>query len=402
MNKKIFFSGSMALLAFILILSFSCANAAQGKEELVIGGIYPLSGPAAPWGIQWSGGLEDAANDVNQAGGLKVGDKIFRIKVITKDDGYQGPKAVTEVNDLIHVSKVKYIMGPIGSVPALAIRPICEANKVLLLAGAGASDQLVAPAYPYTYRMYTYDPIRAGAFYDYLLKEKPGMKNTVLINPDDATGRRHSLRAKPIIEEKGFKILIDEYYARGTTDFYPLISRINRLKPEIVDTCGTPPGELGLLLKQIREMGYKGVVMATTGTIMPAVIIKIAGKQAAQGLLESDLDYGSAVCPPKLKQYYDRVIASHGAEHWAIGRAWVYDAARVLFQTFQFVGSTDVDKVRDALDSGKVKYEGVLGPFELGGMKTFGIKHNFITPQGVSEVIGDTHVTRAWVRPIVP
>ena len=65
--------------AFILIAALLCATtwtAAAANETLKIGVIGPMSGPAAQWGVELARGAEMKADEINAAGGLKIGNVI--------------------------------------------------------------------------------------------------------------------------------------------------------------------------------------------------------------------------------------------------------------------------------------------------------------------------------------
>ena len=71
--------------AFILIAALLCATtwtAAAANETLKIGVIGPMSGPAAQWGVEIARGAEMKAEEINAAGGLKIGNATYDIRTI--------------------------------------------------------------------------------------------------------------------------------------------------------------------------------------------------------------------------------------------------------------------------------------------------------------------------------
>nr|WP_319016857.1 ABC transporter substrate-binding protein [Diaphorobacter aerolatus] len=102
----------------ILTVSLMClAGSAFAQEELKIGAIVTLSGAGAAWGQAMLYATELAADDVNAKGGLDVGGKKYKVKVVPYDDKYQAGEAVTAANRLVFEDKVKYVIGPVGSAP---------------------------------------------------------------------------------------------------------------------------------------------------------------------------------------------------------------------------------------------------------------------------------------------
>ena len=127
------------------------AEAQPKKGEIKIGFISALSGAGIGWGMGMLGGLELAAEDINNAGGIKIGETVNTIKVIAYDDKYAGPGAVQAAQRLISQDGVNIIVGPLGSVPMLAIAEVTESNKVLVLSNSYTTKALSAKK-PYTFR----------------------------------------------------------------------------------------------------------------------------------------------------------------------------------------------------------------------------------------------------------
>src|SRR3954466_5873902 len=98
--------------AFILIAALLCAatwTAAAANETLKIGVIGPMSGPAAQWGVELMRGAEMKAEEINAAGGIKVGNQTYDILIVPYDHKANAAEATTVVNRLIFQDKVNYI-----------------------------------------------------------------------------------------------------------------------------------------------------------------------------------------------------------------------------------------------------------------------------------------------------
>ena len=150
--KKSVFIGLAVILSFML--APLAAHAVEPAETLKIGVIGPLSGPAALWGTNMETILEVIADEVNGKGGLKVGNKVYTIKIIPYDDKYQGEAALTAANRLIYEDKAKYIFGPMGSASILSAQTATEKEKVLLIMN-GFTKKGIAPDKPFTFRCTT-------------------------------------------------------------------------------------------------------------------------------------------------------------------------------------------------------------------------------------------------------
>ena len=152
--RAFFSTGDMTMkIRYIAALSAGIVpgGAAQAQDTLTLGALVTLSGAGAAWGQGMKNAAEIAADQVNQAGGLDVGGRKYQVKVVAYDDKYQANEAVTVANRLVFEDKVKYIIGPVGSAPVLAIQPITEKNKVILMT-LGFTSKALAADKPYTFR----------------------------------------------------------------------------------------------------------------------------------------------------------------------------------------------------------------------------------------------------------
>ncbi|MCJ9709497.1 ABC transporter substrate-binding protein, partial [Bordetella hinzii] len=77
------------------------AALAVQAETLKLGVVGGMTGPGAPWGLAVDGGVKVAVEEVNQAGGLEVQGKKYKVEVVTYDDHYKAADAVTATNRLI-------------------------------------------------------------------------------------------------------------------------------------------------------------------------------------------------------------------------------------------------------------------------------------------------------------
>ena len=81
------------LLVTVLVVLPTFATSAE--KTLTIGGIAFLTGPAAAGGMACKAGWELAVAKYNKAGGLKVGNDIYKIKLIVEDDAMSLDQACT-------------------------------------------------------------------------------------------------------------------------------------------------------------------------------------------------------------------------------------------------------------------------------------------------------------------
>lgn len=350
------------------------ANAAAQTETLKIGVVSALSGPGSEWGLAQDGAIKIAAMEANAKGGLKVGGKTYKIEVISYDDQYKAALSVSSATRLIEQDKVKFIVGPMGSAATLAVKPLFEQNKVVAIIGAYSEKALDANT-RYSYRGFPTQVEFVGPIVQWLKKNKPDLKSVAQIDPNDETGWFSQKLLKEQYQGAGYKVVSSELFERSLKDFQPVLTRIIATKPDIIELGTTPPGTAGLVIRQARELGFKGQFVKIGGPGVPQ-IVAAAGKEFAEGLICYAAADVTTASYKSLEAQYAKVLKPPMNEF----TVYFYDAARMLLESIQAAGTVDdTDKIRAALDKAS-PYKGIQGPIRWGGMKAYGVNHQILTP----------------------
>jgi len=370
------------------LVALASASAAQAQETLKLGALVTLSGAGAAWGQGMKNAAEVAADQVNEAGGLDVGGKKYRVQVVAYDDKYQANEAVTVANRLVFEDKVRYIVGPVGSAPVLAIQPITEKNKVILLT-LGFTAKALAADKPYTFRPNVTTAEVSQPQIDWLVKSQ-GLSKVGALFPNDETGQQIALDLEAAYKKAGAALSAKEFFERDRVDFVPLLTRMMARGIDAIELDGNSPATAGLIVKQARELGFEGRIVRTGG---PATqeIVNVAGKQAAEGMLVH-----TPIDPqlPATKAYADRYAAKYKHPMNGFSPAF-YDGTQMLFEAMRRAGSVeDTERVRvemEKLDG----FEGALGKLSWTGRAMYGIDHQLNAPFYVAEVKDGLEVIRA-------
>ena len=125
-------------------------GAAQDKT-LTIGVLGPLSGGAASYGVELVRGAEMRTEEINKAGGLKIGNDVYRIKLVSYDHKALAAYAATAANKLVFQDKVKYIIGNAVGATCNAVQTVTEPEKVLFAFVCWGTNNL-GPDKPHSFR----------------------------------------------------------------------------------------------------------------------------------------------------------------------------------------------------------------------------------------------------------
>src|SRR5207245_10723503 len=135
-----------ATLLFALFLLAASPSLAQ--DVVKIGQIEAQTGANAIYGWMSSQGTALAVDEINKAGGFKVGGKTYKIQLIALDTRGEPKEATVQLKRLGEVDGAKYIFGPFLSNVFLAVRPYAaELNgKILMWGGATRIHDYVGTA----------------------------------------------------------------------------------------------------------------------------------------------------------------------------------------------------------------------------------------------------------------
>ena len=374
---------------------FARAGRAQPSNVLTIGGVGSLSGGGTNWGLAIQRGALMAIDEVNKAGGLKVGETTYRIEHKMYDDQYTAQGGATAATRLVNEDKVKYIVGPVSSAAALAVLGITQPAKVIVMSGGYALGVLKNATHAeYNFRVHNTPPEFMPALIAWLRKTYPDKTRISFLAGNDATGQSVVPQLTKTYEANGITVAYTDFFERGTREFTPLLRRVIAAKADIFDLDGNTPADSGLMLRQIRQAGYKGLIIQAGGPAMEQ-IIEIAGP-LANGFQSYDmLDLQSERGKAFATQY--RAMGWSGIMDAQTGV--FYTATKVLFEAMRRSGSTDPDVLKTVIPTVDNFDSGVYARISWGGMREYGVNHQMLSPFYISEVKDDKIVAAAELFP---
>jgi len=354
------------------------AGVAFAGEDLPIGAIGSLSGGATDWGIATQRGVQIAIDEVNAAGGLVVGGKTYTPRLIMYDDAYSGQGGSTAATRLVNADKVKYVMGPIGTPAVLGALSVTKPAKVITMHD-GYSPKVLPPDSEYNYRISVTTQEFAPPIIEWLKKTYPSLKKVALIGPSDATGQQVIPLLTEAYKAAGFDVSFSEKFERGVSDFSPLLTRMMAQNIDILDLDSNAPADAGLLLKQVRQLGFTGKVVQIGGPSLEENVA-VAGPLAEGFISFNFFDADN----PAGKKFSETYQAKYGGPM----NTWcpvMYNGVRILMEAMKRSGSVDVDKVREELAK-MTDYDTIFGKVKWGGKQAYGIDHQLMIDFVIQEV----------------
>ena len=336
-------SATMRRLGAIAIAVGTMMGSAAA-QQLKIGIITPLTGPGAQWGMAAKMAGEILAAEVNAKGGLDVGGKKYQVSFIAYDDQYKAAEAVAAYNRLTTQDGVKYMMVA-TSAPTMAIRQNAEDDKIIALTSSYTPAAITKDT-KYMFRLYSTATDFLPAYVGWM-KDNIKERRMATLNPNDETGWSQKQVTEKHYKDNGFELVGGELYERSVQDFGPIFTKLLAAKPEVIDLGASSPATSGLIVRQAREMGFKGRFVQTGGAGWAAVV-QAAGKEAAEGLV--NILYADPENPGyrRLVAEYKRIVGQEPNEIIAP----YYDSFSVLLAAIQKGGDVnDTSKVSAAFKS---------------------------------------------------
>ena len=275
----------MNIRHLIMAATLSAALAAPGStafaQTIKIGVIAPMTGPGAQWGMAGKMAGEILAAEVNAKGGLDVSGKKYQVQIITYDDQYKAAEAVAAYNRLVTQDGAKFILVE-TSAPTMAVRQNVEDDKVLALTSSYTPAAITKDT-KYMFRLYSTATDFLPGYVGWM-KENIKERQMITLNPNDETGWSQQKVTEKHYKDAGFSVVGGELYERSVQDFAPIMTKILALKPDVIDLGASSPASAGLIVRQARDMGYKGRFVQTGGAGW-ASVVQTAGKEGAEGLV---------------------------------------------------------------------------------------------------------------------
>ncbi|NQU77958.1 penicillin-binding protein activator [Candidatus Falkowbacteria bacterium] len=295
----------------------------EGEEDTIkIGAVLPLTGNAAVWGERSRKGIDIAVKEINSAGGINSRE----LEIIYEDNLSQAAESVKVLQKLINVDKIKIIIGSVNSPETLAMAPVAEENKVIIIA-PGSSSPKVTTAGDYIFRTRVSAEVESLELADKIINTLK-LNDIALLYRDDDYGHGVGEAVKQHFENFGGTVKQVEVFLPGATDFKTSLTKIKAKEPEVI-LIAAEPKEVGLIMKQREELGIDTPVLIHSGSKGPE--INELAKDAANGLIVlNTFDKTSK----KTSDFIEKYNIEYGEEAEFVS-ALAYDATKILADMIQ-------------------------------------------------------------------
>lgn len=344
---------SFALL--VLSLALTSCQKQGGGNTIRIGEYASLTGKEATFGQSSHEGTVLAIDEINSAGGV-LGKKL---ELLTEDTQSKAGESATVVNKLIARDGVVAVLGEVASSRSLEAARICQEGKIPMVSPSSTNPKVTETG-DFIFRVCFIDPFQGTVVADFARKSLKAQKVAVFTDVKSDYSKGLAQFFKERFTGNGGTIVAELDYNGGDKDFKAQLTSIKAANPDGVFIPGYYT-DVALICIQARQIGLNVPLFGGDGWESED-LVKI-GKEAVEGTYFST-HYHPDVGTDLSRRFVDNYKKRYGGKTPDALAAMGYDSAIVLVDAMKRAGSTDGQKVRDALAATK-NFEAVTGRISI-------------------------------------
>jgi branched-chain amino acid transport system substrate-binding protein len=347
---------SAALAA--LCLALPGAGSAADAAPIKVGALLSVTGPASFLGAPEARTLEMVVEDLNARGGV-AGRKL---QLVVKDTAGSPEKAISFAKQLIDEEQVFAIIGPATSGETMAVKPIAQEGKTLLLSCA-AAEPIVNPVAPWVFKTAQKDSHAILQIFRQM--KKMGITRIGVLSSNTGFGKAGKDTIAKLAPEHGLQIAVDEVYDKAATDLTAEVTKLKSANVQAVLNWSIEPAQ-SIVLKNVRQIGLKIPVFQSHG-FANIQYVKAAGAAAEGVVFPASRVIVAEALPDRHPQKavlvaYKKAYEARYHEDASAFGGYAHDALLLLASAIRAAGGADPEKVRAALEGTK-GFVGTSGVF---------------------------------------
>lgn len=344
---------SLALAAALMIVPMAGCTKGEGSGDTVkIGGLAPLTGEVSQYGKAVDNAVQLAVKAINEKGGILGGKKIDYICYDEKGDANE---AINAYNKLAQTDKVVALVGDVTSKPCKAVAQKATADNMPMITPSGTAADITEVG-ENVFRACFIDPYQGELMANYASKKLNAKTAAILYDNGDtySTGIADAFEAAA--KELGITVTNKEGYQTGSTDFNSQLTKIKASNPDVL-MVPVYYSDVALIAVQAKAQGITSTFLGADG--WDGVLEKIDASNV-DAVADSYFcsQYSATSTDEDLQAFlklYKETYKMDANMFAVLG----YDAMMIMADAIDRAGSTDSDKIIEALKS--TDYKGLTG-----------------------------------------
>ena len=346
------------ILGLVLCLAAGCGRGPD--NEIRLGVNAELTGSKPTVGDGCKKAMELLVEQVNQQGGLTVGDKKYPIRLFVEDNEDKAETSAAVAQKLISEDNVLAIIGPNTSGNAIPAASICEQAGVVMIS-PWSTNPKTTEGKKFIFRACFIDDFQGQVMAKFARETLKAQTAAVLYDVASEYNKGIAEFFKKDFEAAGGKVVAFESYTKDDKDFSSQLTLIKAANPGVL-FLPNYYNEVPLQVQQARRLGIT----------CPFIGSDSWGSQEILALCGRDLDdscfsthYAPDIATETAQKFIRAYEVKYGKKPDDVA-ALTYDAGGLLLTAITKAGVLDRQKVRDALASVQ-RYEGVTGIMQFHG-----------------------------------
>ena len=348
LSRRFFLIFALTVLALAVCFTGACSKSGgSGSNTIKIGVLVPISGSEAYYGNDMYNSYKLAVEHINTAGG------VLNRKLELLDPADDGCDALMSAQAATTITSQKpdFVVGGYCSGATIpALQEFYDKGLVMLISAAN-STRITDLGLNQSFMINSPGTHQVDSLISLLKSLK--VTNVATIHQGDDYTQNLSDICQMKLPGAGFKIVATEVMEKGTPDISAIVTAIRNSGAEFVYWCGYH-ADGGNAIRQLRQGGYQGFICAGDGSASPELIT--ACGPAGEGVFVTS--------PPAIQfsdggeefmSAYEKKYSQPPGNYASLA----YDTIWLLKTAIEKAGSTEMTKVRDALQG--ISYQGLSG-----------------------------------------
>ena len=319
-------------------------------DVFTIGSTGPLTGAAASYGNSVKNGATVAIDEINAAGGVKVGDKTYKLALNFQDDEAKEDKAVNAYNKLMD-SGINVYMGAVTSGSSLALTDLTAKDNILQLTPSGSAKDITKN--PNAVRLCFTDPRQGKMIADFVLDQ--GYESVaVLYNNSDEYSTGVYEAFKDELNTKGQSALIvnEQSFTNDDVDFTTQLTQIKASGAKIIFVPAYYEAAAHIV-QQAKQQGIDAAFVGSDG--WDGILGQLTDKTQAEGAVFLSPFLASDPSAAKFTDAYKKAYNATPDQFAADG----YDSVYVIKADMEKAGSIKSEDLIKAMT--EIQVDGITG-----------------------------------------
>ncbi|HEY3586258.1 MAG TPA: ABC transporter substrate-binding protein [Myxococcaceae bacterium] len=335
----------------------SPSSARPTTGPLVIGTVGALTGPEAHYGSESQSGAQLAVEEANAAGGVQGRQLVIR----SYDSQSRPEEAANAMTRLVSQDGALFVVGENQSSLSLAMAPAAAKGEVPMISPSSTNPRVTSEGGPYVFRVCFTDTFQGQLLARFARETLKAERVAILVDQksDYSVGLAKVFSAR--FGALGGKVVAEEAYAKGDTDFRSQLTRVKAERPEVLFIPGYY-SDAGPMARQARELGIQATLLGGDGFDSGGRLGELGGS-AVDGAL-----YSTHFAPDnpggRVQDFIAKYKARFGHIPDALG-ALGYDAARVGIDALRRSSGVGGPALREQIARTR-DFDGATGRITLG------------------------------------